>query len=64
MQIKSNTPLSDNEMKKVSDILRQSKCPYESLRSTFPGVNINMTDNVIWFGNPPWDLSQEVIYEK
>ena len=35
MLILSRQPLTQNEIKQVKDILHQSKCPNESLRSTF-----------------------------
>lgn len=60
MQIKSNTPLSDAEMQKVRDIMRESNCPHESLKATFPGVYHHRTNTEIFFGNPPWDMTQEI----
>lgn len=41
-------------------ILTVSEYPLEALQEAFPSIKINMTDNVIWFGNPPWDLTQEI----
>ena len=60
MIIKSNTPLSDNELRRVGEILREYKFPLAKLQEIFPGVRICMTDYTIWVGNPPWDLTQEI----
>ena len=61
MKIKTNTPLSDTEVFMVTRILKESKCPHESLRATFPNEYHHKTDTEIYFGNPPWDLTQEII---
>lgn len=60
MIIKSNTPLSDNELRRVREILLKYKFPLAKLQEVFPGVKIIMTDSVLWIGNPPWDLTQEI----
>lgn len=60
MNIKSNTPLSDAEMKQIRAIMRESKCPQESLSSTFPDVKVKVDGETVYFGAPPWDISQEV----
>lgn len=60
MIIKSNVPLSDNELRRVGDILKNEKFPLAKLQKVFPGVKINMTDYTLWLGNPPWDLTQEI----
>ena len=41
-------------------ILTVSEHPLEALQDAFPSIKINMTDSVIWFGNLPWDLTQEI----
>ena len=63
MRVKSNTPLSDAEMKRIRGILRESKCPNESLHSTFPGMKIRIDGHDIFIGNPPWDVTQELEVE-
>ena len=60
MIVKSNTPLSDNELRRVAEILREYKFPFAKLQEIFPGVKINMTDYTLFVGNPPWDLTQEI----
>ncbi len=60
MRAKGNTTLSDNELRRIMAILTVSEHPLEALQEAFPSIKINMTDNVIWFGNPPWDLTQEI----
>ena len=63
MIIKSNTPLSDNELRRVREILQNYQFPLAKLQEIFPGVKLNMTDYTLWVGNPPWDLTQEIILE-
>ena len=60
MIIKSNVPLSDNELRRVGEILREYKFPLAKLQEIFPSVKLNMTDYTLWVGNPPWDLTQEI----
>ena len=60
MRIKSNTPLSDSELYLIERIMKESKCPHESLIATFPNVYHHKTDTEIYMGNPPWDLTQEI----
>ena len=60
MIVKSNTPLSDSELRRVREIMRLSSCPYETLQIAFPNVRIILTESVLYVGNPPWDLTQEI----
>ena len=60
MIIKSNTPLSDNELRRVANAIKKYKFPLAHLQSIFPDMRICMTDYTIFLGNPPWDLSQEI----
>lgn len=62
MLIKSNTLFSDMELRKIRDIMQKSKCPNESLSATFPGIKhrIDELSEIIYFGAPPWDLTQEI----
>lgn len=60
MIIKSNTTLSDNELRRVADAIKKYKFPLAHLQSIFPGVRICMTDYTVFLGNPPWDLTQEI----
>ena len=60
MIIKSNTPLSDYELRRVREILQNYKFPLAKLQEIFPGTRICMTDFTIFLGNPPWDLTQEI----
>lgn len=63
MIIKSNTPLSDNELRRVreafQDRLLQTDLEF-SLRYIFPGVRIKLDGDTLFVGNPPWDLTQEI----
>ena len=48
MTILSREPLTDLERRQVEDILRESQCPHESLRETFPRYS-GMLGNIITF---------------
>lgn len=60
MRIKSNTVLSDAELRRISQILRVSDTPEQSLQLAFPSIKITMAENIIYMGAPPWDLTQEI----
>ena len=63
MIIKSNTPLSDNELRRVREVLQnrllQTAIEF-SLQYIFPGVRIKLDNGTLYIGNPPWDLTQEI----
>lgn len=52
MQIVSRRPLSDGDRQRVEEIFRESKCPYESLRNTFPRFS-GIVDDLIIFDELP-----------
>ena len=63
MIIKSNTPLSDNELRRVREVLQNRLLQTDiefSLRYTFPGVRVKLENDILFIGNPPWDLAQEI----
>jgi len=61
MIIKSNTPLSDNELLKVKDAFGyDEENPDAALYRLFPHTRHRIDGNVIYMGNPPWDLTQEI----
>ena len=64
MRVKSNTPLSDNEMRRVRDVLNSAdEFTVETTRQIadiFPYMDINITGEVVYIGKPPWDISQEI----
>ena len=63
MIIKSNTPLSDNELRRVRGVFQNRLLQTDiefSLQYIFPGVRIRLENNVLFVGNPPWDLTQEI----
>jgi hypothetical protein len=35
--------------------------PLAKLQEIFPSMKLNMTDYTLWVGNPPWDLTQEIV---
>ena len=60
MRIKSNTPLSDNELRQIQEIFEYEENPDAALYNTFPGVKHRIEGDVIYFGAPPWDVTQEI----
>ena len=63
MIIKSNTPLSDNELRRVRDVMQNRLLQTDlefSFRYVFPGMRVKITDETLYIGNPPWDLTQEI----
>jgi len=59
MIIKSNTPLSDNELRRIKDAFEEEN-PDAALYNLFPHTRHRIDGNVIYMGNPPWDLVQEI----
>ena len=64
MIIKSNVPLSDNEMRRVNAAIdgaaEISPPVLERISDIFPYTDIATEQNVLYIGKPPWDLSQEI----
>lgn len=63
MIIKSNTPLSDNELRRVREAIQNRLLQTDlefSLQYIFPSVRLKLDGNTLFIGNPPWDLSQEI----
>ncbi len=55
-------PLSDTELQKIRDILKESRCPNESLRSTFPETyyRIDEAQGIIYIGRHSYDYTYEL----
>lgn len=62
MRIKSITQLSDNELRKIRSILKESRCPNESLRATFSDGYHHMDEEkgIIYFGAHSYDYTYEL----
>lgn len=62
MRIKSIVPLSDSELRRIQGILKESNCPNESLRATFPETyqRIDEENGVIYFGVHSHDYTYEI----
>ncbi len=64
MRVKSNVPLSDNEMRRVRDVLNSAdEFTVETTRQIadiFPYTDINISNDVLYIGKPPWDITQEL----
>ena len=63
MIIKSNTPLSDNELRRIKDAIQNRLLQTDlefALQYIFPSVRLKLDGEVLYIGNPPWDLSQEI----
>ena len=59
MKIKSNTPLSDNELRRVKDAFEEEN-PDAALFNVLPHTHHRIEGDTIFFGAPPWDLTQEI----
>lgn len=64
MIIKSNTPLSDNELRRVKAAFQAETeitvSVMERVADIFPYTDISANQNILYIGKPPWDLSQEI----
>ena len=60
MIIKTNIPLSDNELRIIREAFEQDENPDAALYNLFPHTQHRIDGGVIYFGNPPWDLTQEI----
>lgn len=62
MRIKSIVPLSDSELRRIQGILKESNCPNESLRATFPSGyhHIDEETGIIYFGAHSHDYTYEL----
>lgn len=60
MRVKSNIPLSDNELRRVREVLTVAGQRAERLAELFPQTDINLTEDVLYIGKPPWDITQEI----
>lgn len=60
MIIKSMTPLSDNELNMIRDILSEANCINEALRRTFPHAYSHMDRDKIFFGSHSYDYTYEI----
>ena len=63
MRVKSITMLSDAELRKIRQILEESRCPNDSLRATFPEAyfRIDEENGIIYFGRHSYDFTYEII---
>ena len=60
MIIKTNTPLSDVELRKVKEAFEYDENPDASLYNLFPYTRHRIEGNTLYMGNPPWDLTQAI----
>ena len=60
MIIKSNTPLSDSELRRVKEVFEHEENPDAALYDVLPHTRHRIEGNTIYIGSPPWDLSQEI----
>ena len=60
MIIKSNTPLSDNELRRVKEAFEHEENPDAALYDVLPHTRHRIEGNTLYIGSPPWDLSQEI----
>ena len=64
MIIKSNTPLSDNELRRVKAAFQSETeitvSVMERVADIFQYTDISANQNILYIGKPPWDLTQEI----
>lgn len=64
MIIKSNTPLSDNELRQIKNVLKSideiNVSVMERVADIFPHTDIAADKEILYIGKPPWDLAQEI----
>lgn len=64
MIIKSNTLLSDNELRQIKNVLKSideiNVSVMERVADIFPYTDISADKDILYIGKPPWDLTQEI----
>ncbi len=64
MLIKSNTPLSDNELRRIKAAFQAETeitvSVMERVADIFPYTDISADKDILYIGKPPWDLTQEI----
>ena len=64
MRVKCNTPLSDNELRRIKAAFQgESKITVsvmERVADIFPYTDISADEGILYIGKPPWDLTQEI----
>lgn len=64
MIIKSNTPLSDNELRLIKAAFQAETeitvSVMERVADIFPYTDISANQNILYIGKTPWDLTQEI----
>ena len=60
MRLKSNTPFSDNELRTIREAFDIEENFDAALYNLFPNVQHRIEGDVIYFGAPPWDITQEI----
>ena len=60
MRIKSNTLFSDAELRRIREIFEEEENPDAALFNGFPHVHHRIEGDTIFFGAPPWDMTQEI----
>ena len=60
MKIKSNTPMSDAEINIIREVFDIEENPDAALFNVFPHVHHRIEGDTIYFGAPPWDITQEI----
>jgi len=63
MTIITREPLTKEEQKKIADIWRESECPHESLRNTFPDRYSGLIGDLVIFDDAdPEEVIRELGY--
>lgn len=64
MRVKCNTPLSDNELRRIKAAFQGETeitvSVMERVADIFPYTDISADKGTLYIGKPPWDLAQEI----
>jgi len=60
MRLKSNTPFSDSELRTIREAFDYEENFDAALYNLFPNVQHRIEGDVVYFGAPPWDITQEI----
>jgi len=60
MRLKSNTVFSDSELRQIREAWDFEENFDAALYNLFPSVKHKIEGDVVYFGAPPWDITQEI----
>ena len=60
MRLKTNTVFSDSELRQIREAWDFEENFDAALYNLFPSVQHRIEGDVVYFGAPPWDITQEI----